>query len=367
MILSNGQILDSLKFNALVQDQATNYQRNLPLRFLDRTETVRADVEEITATFTGQVFAADLVTDDAKAVVYEAGKLELVTNTVPNLKVGVRFNQAMIDRLGRIARNLGGRGVQGDVDFFENWEARTAANLIRGVDERTNMLMCAMMIDSLSYNRLGVKVTGSWGMPSDLKVTVSTLWANTAATPISDILALKDSAANTYGEVYDKLTLPRADFRNAVKTDEFKALMQGQIMQPLAATAFNSYDPRLEGYFADMIGMKIELEDKTMTEQASDGTRTATRVLPLGKVLFSLTSDEKDVAAYDFGSAAVVEAAVAGLIGDPDNVPFGEEYGPFAYYTGNMDLNPPNLTAWAVTRGFPRKHRKTCTAVLTVR
>jgi hypothetical protein len=367
MILSDGQILDSVRFNALVADQETNYKQNLPLRFLDRCETVQADVEEITATFTGQVFIADLVTDDAKAVVYEAGKLELVTNTVPNLKVGVRFNQAMIDRLGRIRRNLGSRGVQSDVDFFQNWETATAAKVIRGVNERKNMLICAMMLDNLTYNRLGVKVTGTWGMPANLKVTPSTLWTDPAATPITDTLTLKSVAAETYGEVYDKITMAQADFLNAVKTTEFKALMQGQVMQPLATTAFNSYDPRLQQYFMDMVGMRLELEDKTYTEQASNGSKVTSRVLPLGKVLLSVAADENDVTAYDFGSAVVVESIVAGIIGDPDNVPAGEQFGPFAYYTGNMDLNPPNLTAWGVTRGFPRKHRKTCTAVLTVR
>jgi hypothetical protein len=178
---------------------------------------------------------------------------------------------------------------------------------------------------------------------------------------------MKETASTTYGEVYDKLTLPRADFINAVKTDEFKALMQGQVGWAAAATAFNARDPRMEGYFSDMISMKIELEDKTFTEQSSTGTKTATRVLPLGKVLLSVTSDENDTNAYDFGNAVVVESIVAGLIGDPDNVPSGDQFGPFAYYTGNQDLNPPNLVAWGVARGFPRKHRPTCTAVLTVR
>jgi hypothetical protein len=366
MILSNGQILDSVRFNRLVQDQATNYQRNLPLRFLDRTATVPADDDEITATFTGQVFAADLLTDDAKATVYEAGKLDLVTTSIPNLKVGVRFSQGTINRLGNIRRNFGSRGIQGDVEFFRNWETRTAANLIRGVDERKNMLICAMMLDSLSYSRGGVIVNGSWGMPSALKVTPSTLWTSTSATPITDILTLKEVASTTYGETYDKLTLPRADFTNAVKTDEFKALIQGQVGWA-AATAFNARDPRLQGYFSDMIGMSIELEDKTFTEQTSTGGRTATRVLPLGKVLLSVASDENDTGAYDFGNAVVTESIVAGLIGDPDNAPQGEQRGPFAYYTGNMDLNPPNLVAWGVARGFPRKHRPTATSVLTVR
>ena len=66
-------ILNNAKFNTLVRDAADNYQRNLPLRYFDRVNMTPADDDEITGTFTGQVYAAPLVSDDTAAPVYEAG------------------------------------------------------------------------------------------------------------------------------------------------------------------------------------------------------------------------------------------------------------------------------------------------------
>jgi hypothetical protein len=366
MLLSDGQILDSVKFNALILDQYSRYQQSLPTTFLNRTEEVNADDDEITTYFTGKVFAADIIADDSKAAVYEAGQLEYVTNTIPNLKVGRRFSQGMIARLNRIRANLTSPGIRGEVDMFTNWETTTARDLIRAIQERKNALICAMMLDSITYDRLGIKITGSWGMPSDLKSTPSTAWTSTTATPITDILTLKSYAQQTYGETYDKITMTTPDFINMAATTEFKNLLAGLVNAPLASTAWNAYDPRMIKLASELLQCEIELENKLIFSQGEDGTQSNARVLPLGKVLLSNRADEKDPTAYDFANALVIEAQVAGLVGDPDNVAGGQVFGPFGYFTGNADLNPPNLTAWGVARGFPRKHRKTCTAVLTV-
>jgi hypothetical protein len=366
MILSDGQILDSVKFNALVQDQATRYQQRLPLTFLNMTEVVNADDDEITGYYTGKVYAADLIADDQEAAVYEAGQLEYVTNSIPNLKVGKRFSQSMLNRLNRIKRNYGSAGTRGDVEMFNNWEVVAARDLIRGVNERMNALICAMLIDAVTYNRLGIQLSGTWGMPSDLKSTPSTAWTSTSATPITDILTMKQYAMDTYGEVYDKLTLSHADFLNMAATTEFKQLLPSVISQPLATTAFNARSANMPEYASLLLKMEIVIEDKQITTQAANGTNSSARVLPLGKVLLSTKADEKDPTAWDFGNAVPTESIVAGLVGDPDNFPMGEQFGPMGYFTGNADLNPPNLIAWGVARGFPRKQRKTCTSVLTV-
>jgi hypothetical protein len=355
-----------VKFNAIIQDQNERFLETLPLRWDNRTPKTPADDDEITTYFTGKVFAADIVADDQEAVVYEAGQLEYVTNVIPNLKLGKRFSQTMIARLNRIRNNLRGGNVRGDLDMFQNWEARAGRDLLRGIREQRNALICAMQLDSVVYDRLGIKITGSWGMPADLKFTPATPWTNPAALAVTDTLSAKSYAANTYGEVYDRMTLSTADFINFVSTTEFKQLVPGLIGQPLAATAFNPRDQRMANYASQLLGMDIELDDKLLFNQASGGNVANARVLPAGRVILSVKADDNDDTAMDFGNAIVTESQVAGLVGDPDNVAGGEQYGPFGYFTGNADLNPPNLIAWGVARGFPRKLRKTCTAVMTV-
>jgi len=368
MILSGNQFLDSTKLNALVYDQSLRYQQQLPLRFIDRLPSVDADDDEIIATFSGQVFAADIIADDQPAAVYSAGAMEFVTNVIPNLKLGRRISQSLLQRLNRIKANV---GTPGDRATFNSWEVTTAQALLRGVREQMNFLACAMMLDSLVYDRHGIKVNGSWGTPSAYKVTPSVLWTSTSATPVTDVLAAKEYAQNNQGQTFNRMTLPQADFLNMAKTTEFQALINGQpaVMAALSSGAFNTRDPRMKAFAQDILGFEeIEFEDKTITRQAADGSITTERVLPLGKVILSNTNDDNNRATWDWGNAIVTESLVAGLTQHLGNFPGGEQRGPLAYYTPtNHDLNSPAITAWGVARGFPRKHNKYSTFVLTVR
>lgn len=365
MILSTGQFLDSVRFNSLVLDQSTRFNQQLPLRFLDRLPLVPADDDEIIGTFTGQVFAADLIADDQAAAVYQAGQLTFVTNVIPNIKIGRRIGQGTLNRLSRLTANV---GTAGDRDVFANWETSTVAQLLMGVRERMNAMACAMMLDNLSYSRLGIVINGSWGMPAGLKVTPATLWTVAAtATPITDILTLKQSAADTYGQVYDRLTMSTTAFLNMASTTQFQQLLAGApgVMNNIGTTAFNARDPRMMTFASAILQMEIELEDKQYTVQNADATTTTARVLPVNKVILSNAGDDGNRATWDFGNAIVTESIVAGMVGAPRTLG-GERFGPMGYYTGNPDLNPPNLIAWAVARGFPRKHNPNASAVLTV-
>jgi hypothetical protein len=367
MILSDGIILDSVKFNALILDQYTRYQEALPLRFLNRVTTNPADDDEITTYFTGKVLAAAIIGDDQEAPVYEVGQLEYVTNVIPNIKVGKRFSQAMINRLSRIKANLTSPGIRGDVGMFTNWETVTARDLVRGINDRKNQLICAMMCDNLSYTGLGVSINGSWGMPSDLKFNAAASWGTTgSSTPITDILTARLYAQQKYGETYDRLTLTTPDFINLVSSTEFKQLVPGLVNAPIPTTGYNARDPRMLQFASQLLEMEVEQENKLIFNQNADGSISTTRVLPQGTVLMSVAADDKDSTAMDFANAVVTEATVAGMVGDPDNVAGGQQFGPFGYFTGNSDLNPPNLIAWAVARGFPRKFRKTCTSTINV-
>lgn len=372
-ISSDSLLLNNLKFGDLVRDVADNYQRNLPLRFFDRVNMTPADDDEITGTFTGIVYAAPLVADDAVAPVVEAGQLELVTNTIPNIKLGRRFGQRMLHRLNLLRQNgTTSGGMKAELSMFEQYESQTALALVQGINEQINALVCAMLIDTLTYSGLGIKFTGSWGMPNDLKFNAASVWVSggtpqAGATPITDILTAKQFAETKYGEIYDRITMSRSDFNAMVATTEFKQLIQGITMEPLATTAFNPLDPRLMSYANMLLNATIELEDKNVNIMGADGAASATRVLPLGKVLFTNSSDDKSQSGYDFGNAITTESIIAPLVQSPSNSIGGNQFGPIGYYTGKADMNPPNLTAWGVCRGFPRRFRKSCSAVLTVR
>jgi len=359
--LSNSQFLSNTRMTAIIREVEDNYQRGLPLTYLDRTPTVDADDDEITGSYTGKVLAADVIMDDQAAVVYDTGQFEFVTNKITNLKLGHRVSQSKMNMLRQMSRGNIGRD---EVGLFDRWLVTTGTTLRRGVDERKNALIAAMNLDLLTYDRFGIKLAVNWGMPANLKVTPTTPWTNPAATPITDILTQKRFAQVTYGENYNRLTLSWEDMQLVIATTEFKNLIVGLIGQPVTATAYSALDDKNQGWFAQLIGMRVEFEDKQFNEQSTAGVTTSTRVQPLGKVLMSSTSDDNNPAAMDFGNAMVNEAQVNEVVGITDTMG-GEQYGPLSYWEGT--LNPPNLVAWGVARGFPRKHRKSATSVLTVR
>ncbi len=361
-MFEGNRYLNSARFKTLIQDQNARYQQAFPLRFLDRTPTVNAEDDEIVGSYTGRVYAADIIADDQAAAVYEGGSFVISTNAIPNIKRGQKFGQAQLNRLGRLARGNGGAD---DARIFADWEAQTARDLLLSVRMTMNALICAMQIDAFNYDRLGIKLAGvTWGMPAAYKANFSTIWSNPAATPVTDILVLKDYAAETDGQVFDRVTLSSTSFRYMIATTEFKELISGRLGVDIGTTAFNSRQPRMREFAADILGMTIEIEDATVPRQAPDGLRLTDRVLPVNKAILSSTADDNNGTSMDFANGIVTESVVAGIVGGYDGLG-GEQFGPVGYYTGPPDLNPPTVIGWGVARGFPRKHNKYATAVLT--
>jgi hypothetical protein len=251
---------------------------------------------------------------------------------------------------------------------LRDWDNRLAENLLLGVRWRMNVMACAMMIDSFSYNRWGIKLSGAtWGMPANLKVTVGTAWSTAAtATPLSDIWAMDQVASLAYGITYDTVTMTTADFRNMIATTEFAnkaTLILGANFLLTTAAMPTKQDPRMMELAGQVLRKTIVLDDFQFNVRNNDGTITSSRALPTGTVLLSRKQDEGDGNTWDMANGVPTESIVSGMVGNAPDI--GEQYGPLGYYTAREDLNPPDVTAWAVARCFPRKHLPEATAVLS--
>lgn len=367
-MLQGQRFLNTARISMIVMTLASKLDLARPLRFLSRVRMVNAFDDEIVGRFTGKVFAADIIADDQEAVTYEAGKVELVTTGIPNVKLGSRIPQGVLNRMASMqARGATGTEENAMVDF----ENRLAENLVLGVRQRQNAMVCAMMLDDFSYDRLGIKIVGSFGTPADLKVTVLTPWSDaTNATPITNILNLVNYVETTYGQIYDRVTLCRSDFTNMVKSVEFRNLATayyragGAVAFPQAVNVGNL--PLMETIAGSLLNMSLEIEDATYNERQPTGTVVRKRVLPAGKVLLSNKSDDSNPMVMDLANGMVTESLVAGLTGNAPEGLGGEQFGPIGYYTARADLNPPDVVGWGVARCFPRKHIPEATAVLTV-
>jgi hypothetical protein len=362
-MLQGRRFLNSARYSKIIETLSSRLDRSRPLRFLDRIATVNALDDEIVGRFTGNIYAADIIADDQEAVTYEAGRLELIAQQIPNLKIGSRIPQAMLKRMAEM--NLRASTAV-EEDAMRNYEMRLAEHQIQGVRQRANSLVAAMLVDDLSYDGLGVKIEGSFGTPSDLKVTPETTWDDTDATPVSDILSLVTHAADAYGQVYDRITMPLRVFQYVVRTTEFKQLATALYSTAILQTAVNAGNVRqMRTVLGELLEMTVEIEDATYKERTRAGVTVTKRVLPASKVLLTNSADDQNPMAMDLANGIVVESLVAELVGAPAGA-MGMAYGPIGYYTGRPDLNPPDAVAWAVQRCMPRKHVPEASAVLTV-
>lgn len=343
--------------------------RDMPqeLLFLNRTPMIPAADNEIMARFIGRAQIADLVADDGVAGTYSLGKFSTYTHEPPNIKVGTNFTQSEINQLRATSEDAG------LVDSLIN--LRIDACRV-GVLQRIETMLVGMALDSFSYSRLGVVISGStWGVPSDLKVTTSTAWeANpTTATPVADLLALVQVARIRYGVVYNRLTMSTAAFRNMINTTEFQTKAKLWIPQTLTYGNLAEKNLQAQASLAEAtLGMKIEFYDARYWSQTlTTGAIASAPFWPVNKINLSMTSNDNNPLVQDWANGITTESLVASMFGGQTNKLgiigsfAGGTRGPVGYATAE-GMNPPNMSMWNVARGWPRKHLLFANAVLDV-
>lgn len=356
--------------NTLVKTLQTDVEVSRPYTFLSRTPIVDSENDEVFGTYAGQVFAADIIADDQEAVIVEGGSYETFRlGQIPKVKLGSRVGEGMIRRLQNLSDTV--NITDGDAELITGWENRMATNLVEGIRTRMNALACAMMLNDTSYDRLGVKIAGNWGTPAGLTPAKSgaARWisANKATmTPLADLRALQDFAA-TLGQTYDRITLARRTFLAATSSDEFAANVNFLYRFEVPAGSQPTNLRTLIDLFEAITGLVVEIEDTTYRQRETNGNNSMIRVLPENKVLLSNSADDGNASVMDYSNGTVIESLVAPLANAAIREAIGgEQRGPYAYYNCNPTLNPPDLVAWAVQAGWPRKHVPEATAAITV-
>jgi hypothetical protein len=360
-------ILNTTRINGIMQGLVDVRTIPRPLTFLQRTPVRPARDNEVMALYRGYTLIADIITTGSRAAVYEANRIALEGTEIPNLKHGRKLKEQDIRDIYNLSQSMN----PGDLGMWMDWAAEQLSDLLLGIRQRMEVLCIAMRIDTLNYDRLGVKLVNvTWGMPSDLKFSSSPGWADAAnAKPITDLLYGKQLGSVRYGEFYDRVTMSLSAFTLLVQTTQFQNMARFVLppgepssIIPLQDTAY------LQNLAQNLLKMEIVLYDSRFWQQQADGTLTQAPGLPLNIVEFSYTGDDGNPAAMDFANAVTSEsligsmlpAAQEGLIGG-----FTQPlYGPIGY--GTAEHNPPEVHLWGVARGWPRKKRKSATARLDV-
>jgi hypothetical protein len=345
-----------------------------PLTWNARVPDVPAVDEEVTAKYVGTLLIADLIADDQKAVTYTQGRFQFQSYQVPNLKMGIGMNQAMINALARI-KAMGGI-PNDDVGYFNDRWSQNVADVKYGVELRKEVFKIGMLLDGFSYDRLGIKMSSvTWGMYSDLKITSSPAWTSTSGTPITDINLLRSTAQQRYGINFNRATMTTPDLRAMVATTEYQTQVKNVYLTNLlggpAPTATLQGDPLLKKLAELVIAgtgepFTIELDDRRYWSQDAAGATTSGRFHPIGKVLLTSTANDGNRNAWDFANCPVAEGVVGSMF--PSNVigQIASGRGPIGYTTlADASLNPPGTVTWGVARGAPRKHQAQASGVIT--
>jgi hypothetical protein len=349
----------------------------VPLVWNQRVPDVPANDEEVTARYVGTPLIADLIADDAKAVIVSQGRFQFQTTQVLNVKTGVGMNQGMINALERI-RAQGGV-LNDDTGYFAERYNQNIASAKYGVELRKEVLKLGMLLDGVSYDRLGIKMTNvTFGMYPDQKVTPSVAWSSTSGTGLSDIANLRSLSQQRYNVDLNRGTMStpalralvaQTEFQNQVKNVNFATLLGGPT--PAAPIQGDQFLRRLAEVIIGGTGtpFTIELDDRRYWFQDNSGAVTNARIHPIDKVLLTDSANDGNGNAYDWANCPVSEGIVANMIGGTSvygqQIPMGR--GPIGYATpADPNMNPPGVITWAVARGAPRKHMNQSSAVLSV-
>jgi hypothetical protein len=373
------QLLQSARLTTIIQ--ALEDPRLLPqaLRFSQRVLDSDSFDGEILARDIGRVLVADIIADDQRAAVYSTGKVTTETFAIPNLKLGINFTQEQLNQFQSIGM-LGGLPSGNDPGGLYNG---TVDNIIRerlrrvelGIRHRKEALIIAMQLDNLAYNRMGIKITGTWGMPADLKVvkTGGATWDNVGALPLTDIRTMQRLGRVRYGENYNRVTMSTQAFMYMIATTEFQSQARAAVIQYGAtATAFPNENLGYMQKIANLMlaDTEIELYDARYWSQAPDGTITSTAFLPITSIILSDRADDGNRSVMDVANSIVTESIVSSIAGSAatggviGGLTGGPQRGPVSWAEGS--LNPPQITLWGVARAFPRKMRLQSTATITV-
>jgi hypothetical protein len=369
--MTNIDFISSIRMNTLVQTLASELELGAPLTFLNRTPLVPViDEAEILGSYSGKVFAADLISDDAEAVIVESGKYEMTgrVTAVPNIKLGTRVSQSQLHKLEMLTNNV---TLQGSQDLIVSWENNLANGIVKGVRDRLNVMCAAMFLDSMTYDRFGFKISTGFGTPTELKQTLvgGRVWsgANVATMrPIEDLQYMSQSVAPTLGKAYNRVTMATSTFQLIIASNEFAERVRLYLRLDPDQFSLNIYDvPNMRNMFTAITGLTLELEDTTYSVRNVNGTQTTDRVLPADKVMLSNSTDDNDSSKFDFANGIVDESISSRFNANAPDIG-GPQVGPVSYFTNNPDLNPPDLVAWGVAKGFPRRHDKNATAIIDV-
>jgi hypothetical protein len=341
-----------------------NDPRTVPgeLLFLQSVPVLPATDRDLTMRWRTTPVIMDMISLDARATVYRRLQAKFQQTEIPKFKFGVQFTESDVREMlgaGQMELNLTGRVPE----FVTNLFGLMFRQLAIGRRWRLETVLLGAVLNGFPYDRMGIRLNGTFNRPSDTIATVSPAWTDaTNGKPLTNIAYYIDYMRIRYGVNINRFRSSRAAFDVMVATDEFKEQSRFHIN-----SLFNTGElPVLNreeniNVFKRMIPAinVVEFYDAHYRWEDDTSTRYLQRLLPLNAVILDSTDNDNNPNVWYLGNAPVTESAFlarvgAQTIGEDGGNPFaGMVRGPYNYTTVPHDLNPPQIQAWAVQHAWP--------------
>jgi Phage major capsid protein E len=372
--------LRDLRIDEIMEDMQD--VRVLPgkLTFLDRLEEVPAANSQLIAKHQGRVQIAPMIAVGAKAPVYKSQRFTVESNTLGKIKYGTHFSEDEMEEWLDLLENP----IKDPEGILAGGMIRnTVKTQLLGIRQQMEWLAVAMALDgqlgTSSYSRVGYFLEGvTWGRYADLKATVAIPWqANpTTATPINDILSMKQLRKEKYGRNTNRVTMGTSTFRAVINTTEY----QNKARQFLAPNVSyiniplvnNQQNRDILGLVLE--GMELDLYDGRYWNEDDSGTWSNQRFfpnIPTAPVVLDDSTDDGDPTVQDFGIGMPMESRM-GSIGAPEGNsmiiggPSGAVNRAISYAAVPPSMDPVGLTIFSAMKCFPRLYQRDSNAVLYV-
>jgi hypothetical protein len=373
MAINQYQALAPARLTRMVQDMLVDPRTiDANLLWLNRTVVSQVTERELVARYFDWVRISPLIADNARSTGYKSGRIQTETTELANIKQHIDTDQTEINELSSLPP------VEGDPGFFANWMGRNAEKLLTGIRLQWNKMIVGLLRDEYTWRKDGINVNRvSWGMPSDMKTTVSVLWTDHSnATPVDDILAYLLYQKTRYNRIFNRITMSVNIFREIIATTEFQNkakffLAPGLGFTNINALGLGAQQTMLENLLSGPGGsggpVTIEFDESRYDDNDDAGNWTSYRFQPIYEIFFTDTRDYNTTRSWDLGNTIPTESRLAGLVGGVvgGDIP-SNTYGPISYAVVPPDLDPPIMAQYGVARSFPRKGLLTGSGKMTV-
>lgn len=331
------------------------------LFYLNRTPVLPATDRELMMRWRGTAVIADLIALDARSTVYRMLQAKTSQAEIPKIKFGTSLMESDVREvltLGQAELDAG-RPVP---EFVRNLFRLLIRQLVVGRRWRLESMLIGSILGGFSYDRMGIKMNGTFGKDSAVIATVSPAWTDAVnSKPLDNIRYFID-----YMRIYkqtriNRMVLPSAAFDTMIATDQFKAESQSALLSLFNLTALpvTNRDEQIAALKRRTGLQEIVLYDSHYRWENDAGARFLQRLLPLNAVILDSTDNDNNENVRYIGNAGVTETAFAGVVGHREIGEGGDmgltgmRPGPYYYTSVPHDLDPPQIQAKVVQHAWP--------------